>query len=338
MEAKMNLRKNLFAIAAASALLAAITTLSKAHAQQVALQFYTSVPRELSEPLAKRFTELNPGIEVNLYETGVETLLQKMSLEVRATGRTQADVMWIEEPAAMKKFADDGLLEPYAAKELEKVLPEYRDPQGRFVANYVALVLLMYNSNKLNVDTAPKSWKDLTDSRFANQLIFANPRVSGTGATFAAAMVQLHGWKFWESIAKLNPILVSGSEGMTSIVIQGERLVCATQNYNIDAAMAQKQPVNFVVPAEGAVALPAYFAIAHGTPKMEAAKKFYDFMISSEAAALLSKQGMFNTRPDLPGPANWPNVGKIKTIAFDWAEYARSKSEIKAKFAELMEK
>jgi len=323
-----------FGVAVIALLLGAVA----ARAQDTELQFYTSVPRELSAPLAERFTAMNSGIKVNLFEAGAETVLGKMELEIRSAGRIQADVIWLEEPAAVKQFADDGRLEPYASSELENVLPIFRDPQGRFVANQVAFVFIMYNAKKMSSDKAPKSWKDLTDSRFAKQLIFANPRVSGTGATVASAMVQAYGLVYWESIAKLKPILVSGSEGMISTIVQGERLAGPIHNYTIGELLEKKQPIAYVVPTEGGIALPAYVAIARGTPKLEAAKKFYDFMISKEAAGQLVKDGMFSTRTDVPGPKGWPSIGEVKTMPFDWAQHARAKAEIKAKFADLMEK
>ena len=60
-----------FGVAVIALLLGAVA----ARAQDTELQFYTSVPRELSAPLAERFTAVNSGIKVNLFEAGAETVL-----------------------------------------------------------------------------------------------------------------------------------------------------------------------------------------------------------------------------------------------------------------------
>lgn len=192
-------------------MLAGVWSMSAASAETTEIQFYTTVPRNLSEPLAQKFTELNPDIKVNIFQAGVETVLEKMQLEARGTKRFQADVMWIEEPAAIRQFADEGRLEAYQSPELQNVLAAYRDPEGRFVANHVAFIFIMYSTKKIEPGAAPKSWSELTDTKFAGQLVFSNPQVSGTGAAIVSAMVQKFGWPFWEGIAKLKPVLVNGS-------------------------------------------------------------------------------------------------------------------------------
>jgi iron(III) transport system substrate-binding protein len=151
-------------------------------------------------------------------------------------------------------------------------------------------------------------------------------------------MVQAFGMSYWEDIGKLKPILVNGSEGMISTVVQGERLAGPIHNYTIGTLIDKNQPIGYSVPAEGGIPFPAYVAIAHGTSKLDAAKKFYDFMISKDAAALSVAHGMFSTRIDMPGPKGWPSIGEVKTMPFDWAQHSRSKAEIKAKFSEIMEK
>ena len=324
----------LASVAAASG----IWGMSGAVAQTTELSFYTTVPRNLSEPMGQRFTELNPTIKVNLFQAGVETVLEKMELEIKGSGRSLADVMWLEEPAAVKQFADQGRLEPYMPKDLDNVLAVYRDPQGRFVANHVAHVFIMYNTNTFPKDKAPKSWKDLGDRRFNKAIVLSNPAVSGTGATIVSAMVQKYGWSYWEAIAKLKPVIVNGSQAQTSLIIQGERPIGAIHDYTIADAIQRKQPIGYTVPEEGGIALPAYVAITKGTAKMDAAKKFYDFMISKDGADVLVKLGMYHTRTDLPGPSGRPPIADVKVMSFDWAEHSRDKAAMKAKFADIMEK
>src|SRR5258708_1614951 len=162
------------------------------------LQFYSSVPRNLTENLLKGFQSKYPDIQVKLFQAGTETVLEKIELETRGKGHPDADVMWIQEPSAIKRFAGRGLLESYAPTGQELIDDKYRDPMGYSIGTFVTNVLLMYNSKAFQTQPPPKSWKELTEPRFRNKLTFANPRVSGTGAAVVSALLQNFGWGYLE--------------------------------------------------------------------------------------------------------------------------------------------
>jgi len=110
------------------------------------------------------------------------------------------------------------------------------------------------------------------------------------------------------------------------------------EDFSVFEAMAKKQPVGFAFPSEGAVAVPAFAAIAAHTEKMEKAKKFIDFFASKDAAELLRSQGMYHTRKDAPPPQGWPEIASIKIMKFDWARHNTEKQSIKDRFADLVER
>src|SRR5260370_12485210 len=93
------------------------------------------------------------------------------------------------------------------------------------------------------------------------------------------------------------------------------------EDFSVFAAMAKKQPVGFVFPSEGAVAVPAFAAISAHTGKMDEAKKFIDFFASKDAAELLRSQGMYHTRKDAPPPHSWPELAGIETMNFSLPQH-----------------
>ena len=84
-----------------------------AGASAAELLFYSSVPRNLSESLVRAFEAENPNVTVKIFQTGTETVLEKVELEIKGKGRPEADVLWIQEKAAMERLADRGLLAQY---------------------------------------------------------------------------------------------------------------------------------------------------------------------------------------------------------------------------------
>ncbi len=300
------------------------------------LVFYSTVPRDLSEALVKGYEAKYPDVKVSLWQAGVETVLEKMELETRGTGRPKADVVWIEEPAAMDRFAKRGLLEKYPPKDSEQIPAVYRDKEGYWTGNHVGHTMIFYNNRLVPKEQAPKSWKDMADPRFKNKLGLSNPKISGTGAALASAMVQLYGWKFWEDVAKNRPLLAPGTQAMVSTVIQGERLLAATQDYTIAAAIRKGQPIGFTFPEEGVFPFGAYVGIVKGTQGLEAARNFVDFFVSKDTAAIMHRLGMYHTRIDAPAPEGWPPIGQIKLLPFNWEEHERDKPAMKKRFSGLM--
>ena len=302
------------------------------------LLFYSSVPRNLSESFVKAFESKNPDVTVNIFQTGTETLLEKVELEIKGKGHPDADVVWIQEKAAMQRLAERHLLAKYLPAGQEAIDEQYNDPDGYWIATLVTHVILMYNERAFKDRSPPGSWQEGADPRFRNKLTFANPRVSGTGAAVISALIQNLGWGYIEKLAANNLQITSGHPAMVSTIVIGERTAGPMEDMSVFGAMAKKQPVGFVFPAEGAVAVPAFAAIASHTTKIDAAQKFMDFFTSKEAADLLRSQGMYHTRKDAAPPEGWPPITAIKIMKFDWARHNAEKQSIKDRFADLVER
>ncbi len=319
-------------------LIGSLAASGTAVAASAELVFYSSVPRNLSDALVKGFEAKQPDIKVTMFQAGVETVLEKLELEIRGTSRPKADILWIQEPAAMDGFAKRGLLEPYVPKDADQVPAVYRDKDGHWTGTFVTHAILMYNTRAIPKDRAPKSWKEMADPRLKNKLVLANPRISGTGAAVASAMVQNYGWKFWEEVAKNRPMVAAGHPPMVSTIIAGERHLGPMLDYSIFEAVRKNQPIGFAFPEEGAIAVGAYAGIVKGTRALEAARKFADFFASKEAAAIIRPIGMYHTRIDAPPPEGWPPIAQVKLLPFNWEEHERNKGDMKKKFADLMER
>lgn len=308
------------------------------NARATEILFYSSVPRNLTDSLTRDFETRNPGFSVKTFQAGTETLLEKIELEIKGTGRPAADVLWVQERSAMERYAETGILAKYVAPGGDAIDAVYRDKDGHWIANFVSFVVLMYNSKAFDGAEKPTAWKDLLDAKFKNKTMFADPRVSGTGATVISAFVQNYGWDFVNALAANRPQIANGHPAMVSTIIAGERTLSPMQDVSIFGAVTRNQPIGFVFPSEGAVAVPAFAAISASTAQLDASKKFIDYLVSLEAAELLRSNGMYHTRKDAKAPAGWPEIASIKTLPFDWSRHKNEKEEIKGRFSDLSER
>lgn len=300
------------------------------------LVFYSTIPRNFSDALVKGFQAKNPEIKVDMFQASVEIVLAKLELEIRAHGRPKADVIWFQDPTAMERLSKGGQLERYVPRDASQILPVYRDPQGNWTGTLVTHALLMYNTQAIPREKAPKSWKDLADPRFKDKIILADPRISGVGATIVTVMLQRYGWRFWEDVAKNRPHIVPSHAAMVSLVIAGERHLGPMVDFSIFEPARKGSPITFTFPEEGAIAIGGYVGIIKGTSATEPARKFVDFFASKDAAATMRSLGMYSTRNDSGPPEGWPPIEQIKLLKVNWEEFARNLPEIKKRFTEIM--
>jgi len=122
------------------------------------LLFYSSVPRNFSETLVKAFEAKNPDVTVKIFQAGTETLLEKVELEIKGKGHPDADVVWIQEKAAMQRLAERHLLAKYLPAGQEAIDQQYKDPDGYWIATFVTHVILLYNETRIQ---GPNSTRQL---------------------------------------------------------------------------------------------------------------------------------------------------------------------------------
>jgi iron(III) transport system substrate-binding protein len=241
-------------------------------------------------------------------------------------------VLWVYVPTTLQEYGKRGLLENYSPANAANIRENFKDPSGQYTGTAVTFVVVMYNSKLLARRDAPTSWSTLTDSRYRDQLIFADPRISGTGAAVVSALLQTYGWKYWEAVARNRPILAPGHPDVLAAVTAGKRTVSPMQDLEIVQASSKGQPVGFSIPAEGAVTVGCYAAIVKSTRNLQDAKRLVDFLASDDAAVILASMGMYHTSRNAKPPKGWPNIEDIKPLPFDWAQHEATKKEMKEKF------
>ena len=89
---------------------------------------------------------------------------------------------------------------------MEALRPAFRSQDGSWTAHDAYVGIICFNTaeaQKLGL-AAPKSWQDLTDSKYKDKLVMPHPASSGTGYLTVAAWLQLMGeaeaWKFMDAL------------------------------------------------------------------------------------------------------------------------------------------
>lgn len=304
-----------------------------------ALAIYTSVDAEYAEEMEKRFEEAT-GVQVVLRTDSEKTktfgLLERLR---KAAGKPDADVFWNSEQSATQILAAEGLLEPYRSPNAESIPAEFRDPNDRWTGFGLRARVLIYNTNHVKPDEAPKSLEELLEPKWRGRFCVARPLFGTTRSHFVALVLALGEEKGFAFLGKLrengsaggtrHDWIVDGNSHSRDSVADGRFHVGLTDTDDVYSAMERNRPVNYVLCSQtsewpGVFTIPNTVCLLKGGPNPEAGKKFIDFLLSKETEAWLASQGMKQTpvRADVPVPKGYPTMKEMQVAKVDAAKLA----------------
>jgi iron(III) transport system substrate-binding protein len=260
---------------------------------------YCGVDQDQSQPIAQEFTE-ETGLTVR-YEGEIESarsigLPGKLREEKDSP---KADVFWSNEIMNMVDLGRRGLLAKLPDGVAERFPPEWRDPQGEYVAFGARARILLVNTELLP-DPAdhPTRVSDLLDPRYEEMgyvTAMARP-LTGTTYTHAVALLTRDaqsGMAFLQAVAEAGKagrmkITVSNGGAMreTSDPENGIAF-CLTDTDDARAAIQKGWPVKVVYPDQGeddigTVLIPNTVALIKGGPHPEAGAKLLEWLVAPE--------------------------------------------------------
>lgn len=283
--------------------------------------------------------------EIAEYIPVAEKALPDISLEVLrlSTGdltarllaekeRPLADVIWGVAVTSVEIFKREGMLEPYAPKGLEKVLPKFRDsadpPYWVGVDAYVnAICFNTVKAQELNLPM-PKTWEDILDPVYQGQIVMPNPASSGTGYMYVSGILQAMGeekaWAFLEQLDKNMAIYTKSGSKPCKMAAAGEYALGLSFGF---VGIKQKEggaPIEVIFPEGTGWEIEAN-ALMIGTEAPDAAKRFLDWAISDEAMGLYAKYFAVMAKEGYSPPTGFPPdiVDRLWNIDFAYSSANR---------------
>jgi putative spermidine/putrescine transport system substrate-binding protein len=199
-------------------------------------------------------------------------------------------LLWIDFAEA-QLLAREGLLAKVSQTELPNlrdIREEAKSTLGVAPITFASALGFLYNSTR--IERPPVSWADLWHSRFVGELALFDFG-SSLGPVTLVMAARLNGGnetnidpgfeKLFQLKSNAFGFRTSGPEN-NKFVAQGEAgvtLALASQTRELKAAGAT---VEWVVPAEGAVALPQGFQIVAGSRQRALAQTFVNYVLSLE--------------------------------------------------------
>ncbi len=305
---------------------------------------YVSADRPFSEPIMQEY-QRRSGVRVNVVYDTEETKSTGLANRLLAEkDRPQADVFWSNEPVRTLVLKTRKVLAPYQSPSAQGIADTFKDREGYWTGFSARLRVIVYNTNKVKTDDAPRSVFDLVDPRWKGQIAIADPRFGSTSFHVAALYAELGDERADDYFRKLkgNDVkIVDGNSVVRDMVARGDVSVGLTDTDDVNVAIEAKQPVAMVLPDRdgiGVPVMPNMVSLVSGAPHADEAKRLIDYLLSPEVERKLaeSEAVQIPLHSDVPGPKNIPPISTFKPMTLDYAKAATRVDDVTKRLATIL--
>ncbi|MEM5583692.1 MULTISPECIES: ABC transporter substrate-binding protein [unclassified Roseibium] len=284
----------------------------------------------ICEKLVSEFEASHSDIDVNMVRLSSGEAFAKIRAEAR---NPQTDLWWGGTGDPHLQAGQDGLSAKYESPMLAE-LQDWAQGQAKVsdyhtVGVYSGALGWGYNTEILEGKgiSEPKCWADLLDPALKGEIQIADPNSSGTAYTTLATLVQLLGedeaFDFLKKMhANVSQYTKSGSAPVKAAA-RGETGLGIVFQHDAVAQAVSGFPIGVVAPCEGTGYEIGSMSMVEGAQNPEAAKTFYDWVLTAEVQSMMPEAGSFQipSNASAKPPKEAPDLSTIKLIDYDFAEY-----------------
>lgn len=282
-------------------------------AEEAKVAFYANITAV--EPIMEAFTKAT-GIKGEYTRISTAKFLATVFTEFEA-GKLMADVIQAPLPV-LEMLKEKGVISSYVSPEAANY-PEWSNKDGiqQFGIEYVGLI---YNKELVKPEDVPKRYQDLTDPKWKDKIVMANPASHATTICWLIGLkdnvfaTEDEWMEFLKGLAANKPMFVTSfgptpapiESGEKQIGISMPKYIVTKAPAPLDWARVQNQPL---------MGTPRAMGISSKAPHPEEAKKFMDYWLSREAMALLAKDvGEYVLTPGVFPPIDGMDKAKVISI------------------------
>lgn len=255
----------------------------------------------------------------------------------------QADVFWSSEIFMTVELAEQGILAPFDSEIVRDWPKAVCDEQKRWFGFASRARVIVYSPERVPPDAVPRTWMDLTQSRFRGRIVMADPRFGTTGGHLAGMLVYwnkefMRGYyeAFLEGLAENEiRLLPSGNAGVVEAVARGEADVGMTDTDDVWAAKQRGLTVELVYARHhldgserggGTLLIPNTVALIKNGPNPDNAKRLMNYLLSEMVERMLAESVSHNVpvRADLAREFSQFTVADPLQIDLDFVAKARN--------------
>jgi iron(III) transport system substrate-binding protein len=259
--------------------------------------YYTTMNMSETAKLVNAFKKKYSSIDVKVYRTGDEALLTKIETEARL-GKHFWDVVAITGFAGYHLF-EKGYFSKYDSPERKSIPRGFKDKEGYWTSNYTNTHILVYNTDMVPKNQAPKSYQDLLDPKWKGKMA-----LDAKDYEWFANIVEFMGGEkgigYMKKLAAQDLRMQRGHTLLTQLVAAGELPIgIAMYGHRVESMKKQGAPLEWVG-LNPVVANLHPIALSARPPHPNGGRLLVDFMLSKQAAKIIQSMSRIPDRTDVP--------------------------------------
>jgi ABC-type Fe3+ transport system substrate-binding protein len=260
--------------------------------------FYSGGPAAPHEARAKLFMQQFPGITVKV-TGGFSNVLNQQIEKQMADKKLAVDMAFFQTVQDFVAWKHQGKLLAFKPDGFDQVYPNFKDPDGAYLALSANALTYAYNTAAVKAEDAPKSAADFLKPMFAGKVITCYPADDDATLYLFHVIIQKYGWGWMDKYMATKPNFVQGHLPVARSVATGESI--ATFDASSSVWPFRRQGKLEIV--WSAVDETPVFTLTGGifndAPHPNAAKLYLTWFLAKEQQA---KVGSFSSRADVAPP------------------------------------
>ena len=267
------------------------------------------------EPIMKAFTD-DTGIQAEYTRISTAKFVATAVTEFQA-GKFMADVVQGPLPV-LEILKEKGMLASYRSPAAAGY-PAWTRKDKYIQLFGIEYVGLIYNKDLVKPADVPKRYEDLTDPKWKNKIVMANPANHATTICWLIGLKEnifkndAKWMKFVKGLAANKPMFVKSFGPTPAPIESGEKLIgISMPKYIITKAPA---PLDWAHLSQPLMGTPRAIGISAKAPHPAAAKVFVDYWLSMKAMSLLANNvGEYVATPGVFPPIEGMDKAKVIPI------------------------
>jgi iron(III) transport system substrate-binding protein len=262
--------------------------------------YYTTMTLDQSKQTVDRFEKKYPFVKVTLFRTGGGPLLNKIFTEARG-GRFAWDVV-VGRGEMVLPLMERKLLASYRSSETKMIDSQLVDNEGFWAAYYVNSYVLGWNTKLVKKEDVPKTYEGLLEPKWKGGQISLDNEAYGMLEGLKRAWGREKAVSYFRRLATQEPVIKRGNTERVQLAAAGEYSLIVAYNQTIQRMTSRGAPIDWLA-LEPAVTQVNPVMLGSKAPHPNAARLFYDFILSKEGQEMLRGMQRIPVRKDVePDP------------------------------------
>lgn len=243
------------------------------------------------QPLFDKFSK-QTGAKVKVLSMSSGEVLARMKAD---KSKPMADLWFGGGLDAFEQAKTDHQLEKYQSNSIDKINSKYRDKDGYWLSKGLTVGGFVVNKKVLKEKNlpVPKTWNDLTKSKYKGEIIMSDPSVSGTMYAIVKAIIdekgEKAGWEYWNKVNKNISFYGKRGKDPQEKTASGEFGIGVIPVDKMAFDAAKQNDLTVVYPKDGIPWVPEGVAVFKNAPGKKVAEAFIDFMLEPKNMKELTK-------------------------------------------------